>query len=70
VFNHTQFSGINSTLNFTSLTNPTPTNLYLKPDGSINNINGLRNREWRAGSSHHAVDGQNPLLSRGLEFRL
>ena len=41
MFNHTQFSGINSTLNFTSLTNPTPTNLYLKPDGSINNINGF-----------------------------
>jgi len=41
VFNHAQFSGINSTLNFTSLANSTPTNLYLKPDGSINNINGF-----------------------------
>ncbi len=41
VFNHTQFSGINSTLNFTSLTNATPTNLYLRPDGSVNNINGF-----------------------------
>ncbi len=40
-FNHTQFSGINSTLNFSSLTNPTPTNLYLKADGSINNKNGF-----------------------------
>lgn len=27
VFNHTQFSGINSTINFTSITNATPTNL-------------------------------------------
>jgi hypothetical protein len=45
-FNHTQFgtatgSGINSTLNYASLTNPTPTNLYLKPDGTVNNINGF-----------------------------
>jgi Carboxypeptidase regulatory-like domain/TonB-dependent Receptor Plug Domain len=41
VFNHTQFSGVNSTLNFTSITNPTPTNTYLKPDGTVNNINGF-----------------------------
>jgi hypothetical protein len=41
VFNHTQFSGVNSTLNFTSITNPTPTNLYLKSDGTVNNINGF-----------------------------
>ncbi len=41
VFNHTQFNGVNSTLNFTSLTNATPTNLYLKPDGTINNKNGF-----------------------------
>jgi hypothetical protein len=46
VFNHTQFggptaSGINNTLNFASITNPTPTNLYLKPDGTVNNINGF-----------------------------
>jgi len=41
VFNHTRFSGINSTLTFASLTNPTPTNLYLKADGSLNNINGF-----------------------------
>ena len=40
-FNHTQFSGVNSTLTFASLTNPTPTNLYLKPDGTVNNINGF-----------------------------
>jgi hypothetical protein len=41
VFNHTQFSGINSTLTFASITNPTPTNLYFKPDGTVNNINGF-----------------------------
>jgi hypothetical protein len=41
VFNHTQFSGINSTLTFASITNPTPTNLYLKADGTVNNINGF-----------------------------
>jgi hypothetical protein len=40
-FNHTQFSGINSTLNFSSLTNTSPTNLYLRPDGTVNNINGF-----------------------------
>ncbi|MDQ2949462.1 MAG: hypothetical protein M3Y27_26585 [Acidobacteriota bacterium] len=52
VFNHTQFggvggggsdnsSGINSGLNFRSLADPTPTNLYLKPDGTINDKNGF-----------------------------
>jgi hypothetical protein len=41
VFNHTQFSGVNSTLTFASITNPTPTNTYLKPDGTVNNINGF-----------------------------
>jgi hypothetical protein len=40
-FNHTQFSGINSTLNFASLTNLTPTNLYLNANGTVNNINGF-----------------------------
>jgi hypothetical protein len=40
-FNHTQFSGYNTTLNFSALPNPTPTNLYLKPDGTVNNINGF-----------------------------
>ena len=40
-FNHTQFSGINSTLNISSLTNGTFTNLYKNPDGSINNKNGF-----------------------------
>ena len=41
VFNHTQFSGVNATVNYASLTNSTPTNLYLKPDGTVNNINGF-----------------------------
>ena len=40
-FNHTQFSGINSTVNYASYTNLTPTNLYLKADGTVNNINGF-----------------------------
>jgi hypothetical protein len=41
VWNHTQFSGINSTVNFASLTNWNPTNLYLKADGTVNNLNGF-----------------------------
>jgi len=41
VFNHTQFSGVNATVNYASLTNWTPTNLYLKADGTVNNINGF-----------------------------
>jgi hypothetical protein len=40
-FNHTQFSGVNATVNYTSLTNWTPSNLYLKSDGTVNNINGF-----------------------------
>lgn len=49
-FNHTQFSGINSTVNYaapgnaaqlSSFNSLTPTNLYLKPDGTVNNINGF-----------------------------
>ena len=45
-FNHTQFSGINSGVNFDRL--PTPanpnfkiTNLYENPNGTINNKNGF-----------------------------
>jgi len=41
VFNHTQFNGVNSTINFKSLSDPTITNLYQNPDGTINNINGF-----------------------------
>jgi hypothetical protein len=40
-FNHTQFTGYNSTVNYASLTNWAPTNLYLKADGTVNNINGF-----------------------------
>ncbi len=47
-FNHTQFggggangSGVNATLNYSSLTNPTVTNLPFKADGTVNNINGF-----------------------------
>jgi hypothetical protein len=41
VFNHTQFSGVNSNITFAGFNNPTPTNLYLKADGTVNNINGF-----------------------------
>jgi hypothetical protein len=40
-FNHTQFTGFNATVNYSSLTNWNPTNLYLKADGTVNNINGF-----------------------------
>jgi hypothetical protein len=40
-FNHTQFSGINSTLNISALTNGTFTNLYLNANGTVNNKNGF-----------------------------
>jgi hypothetical protein len=40
-FNHTQFTGVNSSLSFASYTSTTPTNLYLKADGTVNNINGF-----------------------------
>ena len=48
VFNHTQFSGVNSTINFASLANPTVTNAAINPvTGAINKsgfgaINGVR----------------------------
>ncbi|WP_080507484.1 carboxypeptidase regulatory-like domain-containing protein [Bryobacter aggregatus] len=41
VFNHTQFNGINSTLNFASLTNPNPTNLPFNADGTLRDKNGF-----------------------------
>jgi hypothetical protein len=40
-FNHTQYSGINSTLNFSALTGGTLTNLYKNADGTVNNKNGF-----------------------------
>jgi hypothetical protein len=39
-FNHTQFSGINATANYSSLTSTTITNPYLNSNGSVN-INGF-----------------------------
>jgi hypothetical protein len=41
VFNQTQFTGVNSTITYASLTNLTPTNLYLNANGTVNNINGF-----------------------------
>jgi hypothetical protein len=43
VLNHTQFSGVNSNLNFTSLTDFTPTNLPFDASGNFifNNRNGF-----------------------------
>lgn len=39
--NHTQFDGINTTLNFASLTNPNPTNLAYDASGNLVNRNGF-----------------------------
>jgi Carboxypeptidase regulatory-like domain/TonB-dependent Receptor Plug Domain len=41
VLNHTQFSGYNATINYTSITNAAITNLPFKADGTVNNINGF-----------------------------
>jgi hypothetical protein len=41
VFNHTQFSGLNTTINFTSITNPTPTNMPFNSAGALVNKNGF-----------------------------
>ena len=41
VFNHTQFNGYNSRLNFSGLTNPAPTNLPLDSSGKLANIGGF-----------------------------
>ena len=40
-FNHTQFSGVNSTINFAGLTNATATNLPFNADGSLRDKNGF-----------------------------
>ena len=40
-FNHTQFSALNSTLNFASLSNPVPTNLPYDASGNLVNRNGF-----------------------------
>jgi Carboxypeptidase regulatory-like domain/TonB-dependent Receptor Plug Domain len=39
--NHTQFTGVNSTVNFTSLTNPTITNLATDASGNVVRNNGF-----------------------------
>jgi len=41
VFNHTQFSGYNTSLTFAGITTNAITNAFLKPDGTINNLNGF-----------------------------
>ena len=41
IFNHTQFTGIHSTLNFSGLTNPTPTNLPFDASGNLVDRNGF-----------------------------
>jgi hypothetical protein len=41
VFNHTQFSGLNTTINFTSITNPTATNMPFNSAGVLANKNGF-----------------------------
>jgi hypothetical protein len=60
-FNHTQFSGINSTLNFSALTGGTLTNLYKNADGSINNKNGF-------GTVSGARDPRNMQLMLRVQF--
>jgi hypothetical protein len=40
-FNHTQFDAVNTTLNVTSLTNPTPTNLPFDASGNLINPTGF-----------------------------
>jgi hypothetical protein len=40
-FNHTQFTGINNTLNFSALPNPRPTNLPYNSAGQLVNPNGF-----------------------------
>ena len=39
--NHTQFTGVNSTVNFASLTNPTITNLPYDSSGNLVRNNGF-----------------------------
>ena len=39
--NHTQYTGVNATANFRSLTDPTITNLPYNANGDLVNINGF-----------------------------
>ena len=41
IFNHTQFSGVNNTIDFSGLTNPTVTNLPYSSGGSLVNTSGF-----------------------------
>jgi hypothetical protein len=41
IFNHTQFSGVNNTLNFSGLKNPQPSNLPYNSAGQLVNISGF-----------------------------
>jgi len=41
IFNHTQFSGVNNTIDFSGLTNPTVTNLPYNANGALTNISGF-----------------------------
>ena len=41
VFNHTQFNGYNRSLNYSSLTSPSPNNLPLDSSGKLVNIGGF-----------------------------
>jgi hypothetical protein len=41
VFNHTQFSGINHSLTYSSITGTVPTNLPYNSGGALTNINGF-----------------------------
>jgi hypothetical protein len=41
VFNHTQFSGINHSLTYSSITSTVPTNLPVNSSGALTNINGF-----------------------------
>jgi hypothetical protein len=41
IFNHTQFHGINSTIDYSGLTNPVATNLPYGSNGGLSNINGF-----------------------------
>jgi hypothetical protein len=41
IFNHTQFSGVNNTIDFSGLTNPVVTNLPYNSAGALVNIGGF-----------------------------
>ncbi|MGH9581879.1 MAG: hypothetical protein ACRD4O_02945, partial [Bryobacteraceae bacterium] len=41
VFNHAQFNGLETTINFTSLTDGTPTNLPYNSQGHLTNLFGF-----------------------------